>query len=213
MLSMPHWIGDRTEFLLNSSAVNPGEAIARVIRLLAAQGAEVIGIPCNTAHASEIFDTIERRSPAACEVVHMVGEVCEFLKHKHPGATRVGVLGTTGLLESRVYARCLDRYDYQAVEVPRDVQDACVHPGIYDPEYGIKSTAGVVTPRAISELRTGLSSLVRQGAEAIVLGCTEIPLAIREDVLGSVPLIDATRVLARALILRSSPEDLIEAAQ
>ena len=55
----------------------------------------------------------------------------------------------------------------------------------------------------------GIEYLVSEGVEAIILGCTEIPLALKDNQIKGVPLIDATGVLARALILESSPEKLI----
>ncbi len=50
----------------------------------------------------------------------------------------------------------------------------------------------------------------KEGAEIIIMGCTEIPLAIKDNKINGKPLIDSTKILARALILKSSPEKLIE---
>mgnify|MGYP000203337425 FL=1 len=58
MLSIPHSISDRTEFLLGKSDVNPAIAISEVICTLSKNGASIIGMPCNTAHAEPIFDEV-----------------------------------------------------------------------------------------------------------------------------------------------------------
>ena len=51
MLSAPHKVVDRTGFLIGDTSTNPGIAIANIINTLVSNGATVIGIPCNTAHA------------------------------------------------------------------------------------------------------------------------------------------------------------------
>ena len=60
------------------------------------------------------------------------------------------------------------------------------------------------------ELLKGIDYLDKEGAEIIIMGCTEIPLAIKDNKINGKPLIDSTKILARALILKSSPEKLIE---
>ena len=59
-------------------------------------------------------------------------------------------------------------------------------------------------------IRFGIEYLIIEGVEAIILGCTEIPLALSDDQIKGVPLIDATKVLALALILEALPEKLLE---
>jgi aspartate racemase len=65
-----------------------------------------------------------------------------------------------------------------------------------------------VTPRARADLERGVADLRRQGAEAIILGCTEMPLAFPEGSFEGVPLIDPTLVLARSLIKEVAPARL-----
>ncbi|MGM0497436.1 MAG: aspartate/glutamate racemase family protein, partial [Bacteroidota bacterium] len=59
MLSVPGKIEDRSRFLLGQSETNPAFAVSEVIQKLHDVGATHIGIPCNTMHAPEIFDTLE----------------------------------------------------------------------------------------------------------------------------------------------------------
>nr|MBP6788162.1 aspartate/glutamate racemase family protein [Promineifilum sp.] len=73
--------------------------------------------------------------------------------------------------------------------------------------HGIKS-AGQVTARARADLARGIAALRAQGAEAVVLGCTEMPLAFAAGEFEGLPLIDATWVLARALIRAVEPQRL-----
>ncbi len=210
MLSVPHSIPDRTEFLLGKSDVNPALPISEVICNLYKHGASEIGIPCNTAHADPIFSEIINRIPKEVKLIHMINEVAEYIKGQYPSVVNVGILSTTGTLISNVYPNCLSQYGLVGIQVSEEIQECHIHPAIYSTDFGIKAWSNPVTVQAKKNLYTGIEYLVEKGAEAIVLGCTEIPLALTDDEVKAIPLIDATKVLARALILESSPKDLLE---
>ena len=210
MLSVPHLIPDRTEFLLEKSDVNPALGISEVICTLYKHGASVIGIPCNTAHAAPIFSEIINRIPKEVKLIHMINAVAEYIKERYPSAVNVGILATTGTFISNVYPKCLSQYGLVGVQVLEEIQECHIHPSIYSPDYGIKACSSPVTAQAKKDLHTGIEYMVGKRVEAIILGCTEIPLALTDDEIKGIPLIDATKVLARALILESSPEDLLE---
>ena len=86
-----------------------------------------------------------------------------------------------------------------------------VQQAISNTAYGIKAQSNPVTPEARAALLAEAEKLVGQGADAVILGCTEIPLALTEPDLHGVPLLDATKVLARALIIAFAPERLKKA--
>lgn len=208
-LFRPSDLVDRTEYLLNPELPNPGLAIARQALELERMGAQVVAIPCNTAHAPTIFDIVleqlQKRNSKLI-FVNMIQETAEFLKQNYPKSHRVGVLSTTGTQLSGVYARYLERAGLENLLLGRERQEL-VHQAVYDKQYGIKS-AGHATGRARSDLLAGARALAENGAEIILLGCTEIPLAIQEDRIGSAFVVDPTRVLARALIREAAPEKL-----
>jgi len=203
LLSVPHSIVDRTDFILGKTTVNPGIAIAEVISKLTAMGAEVIGIPCNTAHASMIYDVIAANTVSSCKLIHMVGEVADYLKNSHSYVRRVGILGTTGTISVGVYTHLLSQYNIEVIYPSEDIQNLFVHSAIYDVAYGIKSCSNPVSTKAKNNLSMAASFLSREGAEAIVMACTEIPLALTENAIEKIPLIDATTILAKALIRES----------
>ncbi|PHZ85501.1 aspartate/glutamate racemase family protein [Paremcibacter congregatus] len=202
MLSVPHTIGDRTEYLLGVTDVNPGRSIAGVITTLVSQGAEVIGIPCNTAHASSIYDVILEMSPDNCKIIHMIEEVAREIVSSG-AVSKIGLLGTTGTLSSDIYKDTLAGYGIEVIYPSADIQSLFVHPAIYHHDYGIKVYSNPVITKARDDLFMAASYLSRKGAEAIILGCTEIPLALTEGAIDDVPLIDATTLLAKALIRES----------
>ena len=69
---------------------------------------------------------------------------------------------------------------------------------------------GLATEQAQANLQEGIATLKVAGAEAIILGCTELPLAFSEPTAAGLPLIDPTLILARALIREANPAKLKE---
>jgi len=210
MLSVPHSIPDRTEFLLGNSKINPATTISKVICALYNQGSTVIGLPCNTAHAKPIFNEIIERIPKEVKLVHMINEVSKFIKNKYPSIENVGILSTMGTSISHVYPDCFSQYRLNGIQVSEEIQKNYISPAIYSKDHGIKAQSNPVTAQAKKELLKGIDYLDKEGAEIIIMGCTEIPLAIKDNKINGKPLIDSTKILARALILKSSPEKLIE---
>jgi aspartate racemase len=209
-LSQPHQIPDRTQYLLGEATVNPAHAIAQQLTTLARLGARVAGIPCNTAHAPAIFDVIRQELQAGgtpITLLHMIAEVVQFLLPHAPHIRRVGVLSTIGTYLTRVYPQHLEPAGFTALVPPEDMQRELIHSAVYDPTHGIK-TQGAVTPTARAHLLTGIRHLQMQGADAIILGCTEMPLAITQPTINGTMIIDPTRILARALIQAADPAKL-----
>ncbi len=211
LLSRSSGITDRTEYLLGKEKENPAYAIAEVLLKLENTGVEVAGIPCNTAHADGIFSIIQdqlHRAGSSIKVLHMIDETVSFIASTFPDITRVGVLSTTGTFLSEVYNNALTLKNYEVLLPTLDMQETVIHPAIYDPVYGIKAVANPVHPMARKNLLKGISFLKKRGAQAVILGCTEIPIAIPEQLLEDVVTIDPTLVLARALIYSADPKKL-----
>jgi len=106
-----------------------------------------------------------------------------------------------------VYVDVLEPLGFTAVLPPLTLQTEKIHPAIYDPVYGLKA-CGLATDQAQENLRLGLDHLKAAGAEAVILGCTELPLAFAETTAVGLPLIDPTLILARALIREANPAKL-----
>ena len=198
LYSFPDRIGERPAFLLGKTADNPGEAIGDIMAELARAGATVIGMPCNTAHSPRILDAaLEKLNATGRPVrfVHMIDAVVRHVRQRCGEGARVGILSTLATLETRLYQDSLERAGLEALH---PAPDGCarVQEAISNREYGIKAR-NPVTERRLAE-----------NADAIILGCTEIPLALPEKELGGVPLIDATDILARELVRAFAPEKL-----
>jgi len=210
LASFSHLIEDRTRYLLKGDIKNPAESIFKVIQMLSSAGATVIGIPCNTAHADQIFSRIQDKVAAAgldIHLLHMIKEVCGHISREYPADTPVGVLSTLGTYKTGLYKKLMKK---QGIDIiPYDEALATrVHSAIYDTKIGIKSKSNPVSEQARRIVREAVASLKDQGAATVVLGCTELPLAVPEPVLNGVRLIDPSALLARALIREVAPEKL-----
>jgi aspartate racemase len=78
-----------------------------------------------------------------------------------------------------------------------------VDKAIYNKKIGIKSKSDPVHRDAIEKLKLAIEKLIIEKSDIIILGCTEIPLAIKSKVYNSIPLIDSTEVLALSLLKKS----------
>ncbi len=211
LFSLPSGIVDRTEFLEGREEVNPAHALFGVLRMLEEAGATVAGIPCNTAHAAPIYELIlEKLDAAGCRItlLHMVQETIAYLREALPGLNKIGVLSTTGTYRQRIYHDALAPAGFEVIRPTEEMQEEWIHPAIYHPGYGIKSISHPLHPQALVNLGKGLNYLEQQGAEAVILGCTEIPLAYQQLPHTDMRAIDPTWVLARALIRHAFPEKL-----
>lgn len=215
LLSLPGRIPDRTGFLLGQLADSPGPVIAAIGEQLIDLGASVIGIPCNTSHAPAILADLRRvvdRHPDV-EFVHMIECVGCALRSSVSGVSTVGVLGTLGVMQTDVYRETLQAMGFDVLYPATRERRERIHSAIYDEQRGIKALArsggcNTALEWARSCVMAEIDAMVGEGAGAVVLGCTELPLCVRATDRGSVPLVDPALELARALVHRLAPERL-----
>jgi aspartate racemase len=210
LLSFSQDIADRTAFILGETNVNPAHAIFRIIQKLESIGASVIGIPCNGVFAPQIFDVILeelKQTNSRVKLIHIVDEVAKFIRGNCPEINNVGVLSTTGTYKARVYVNILESNGIRVVLPDENVQES-VHSAISDPMFGIKAQSNPVTDAAKQRIFEAINHLRKKNAEAIVLGCTDLPLAVTEKTIENILIIDSTLILARALIKEVNPDKL-----
>ncbi len=209
LFSIPEIIPDRTAYITGEVTENPAGGILKVLSLMKQSGVTIAALACNSAHAPVIFDTVEsglKKMAPEIRLINMIDEVGRFISGHYPGVSRAGILGTTGTWKTRQYDR-LQGLDLQTV-YPCHEEQQSVHQAIYHPVYGIKSNSGNIPERAMEIITTTASSLRKAGAEILVIGCTEISLAVKEREYCGLPVADSSVILARALISAHSPEKL-----
>jgi amino-acid racemase len=167
------------------------DATAQMIdaaRRLERGGADVVLICSNTMHrmADEIAAAV------AIPLLHIADPTAERIRAQ--GLTCVGLLGTAFTMEQDFYrGRLRQRFDLDVL-VPDDAGRAFVHRVIYE-----ELVRGIVQPDSRDAYRDVIAKLVARGAQAIILGCTEIMLLVKpED--SAVPLFDTTTIHAEAAV-------------
>jgi len=203
LFSFPGRIKDRTEYLEGKIKENPGLILAEICIELSKAGALIAGIPCNTAHSPEIFNCIlDVLNKAGCslKIVHMIAETIEYIKKVLPQKSAIGILSTTGTYRQKIYYNKLIEAGYFPIVPDEDVQTELVHSSVYHPLYGIKTQSGKITEQAKMQLFTVMDIIKKQGAQGIILGCSEISLAIPGIEYQGIRLIDPTEILAKAMI-------------
>ena len=162
-----------------------GALLADAARALAAAGAEVIVICTNTMH--KVAPAIE--AAVALPLLHIADPTAAAIKAA--GHRKVGLLGTRFTMEQDFYRVRLEQRHGLHVLVPPADERAAVHRIIYE-----ELCLGQVLDHSRDQYRQVMANLVAQGAEAIILGCTEISLLVGADD-ASVPLFDTTALHAR----------------
>lgn len=211
LLSYPGDIIDRNAFLLRRVRENPAQALATIAYQLVGLGSTVIGMACNSAHAPPIFDEIKEQLLAkgcTIKLVDMISESAAFVRDEHSGARCVGLLSTLAVRRLGLYERALNAMGIETVAPDEEIQSGVVEPLIYDPDFGVKAKSTPVTPKAHQRLIQSVIHLRDKGADVVLLGCTELPLALQGREVEGVAFVDPTAVLARSLIRETYPDRL-----
>ncbi|GIV58698.1 MAG: aspartate/glutamate racemase family protein [Bacteroidetes bacterium] len=211
LLSYPGRIPDRTAFITGKTDVNPAGPIAEVAHELARLGVSVAGMPCHTAHAPPIFGPLQARlrdEIPHLRLLHMIEETIRFLREEYPSCRRIGVMATLGAYRTRLHADALEAAGLTPILPDENIQETIIHRAIYDPTYGLKAQSHPVSMIARQSLISAIEHLREKGADAVLLGCTELSLAFTEAEHDGLPIIDPTMILARALLRETYPHRL-----
>ena len=211
LISCSSLIPDRANFLLDIENVNPCLGMFECAKKLYAAGAEYICVACNTAHSDRIFlpfcESIEKSLPGL-KVVSMIETVAAFVKNYLPKVRTIGYLATKGTYASGIYREhFLKNEKFNVIEPELQGQER-IHDAIYSEEFGIKAHSDPVHPKARSILLYEAFKLYDRGADAVILACTELPLALN-PLDFSFPIIDPSLLSARHLISLVAPEKLM----
>jgi aspartate racemase len=167
-----------------------GDLMLTSARKLAAIGADFLICPDNTIH--QAFAYVQPRSPLPW--LHIAEVVADEAVAR--GYRSLGLTGTRWLVDSNVYREKLDPLGLECVR-PSTAQRDGINQIIMD-----ELVRGVIRPESISYFQTVIQGLKEQGCDAVILGCTEIPLIIN-DQNSALPTLDSTRLLARAALRRA----------
>jgi aspartate racemase len=168
-----------------------GEMMLASAQVLAGAGADFLICPDNTIH--QALPLIEPRSPRPW--LHIAEVVAATAAER--GFQRLAITGTRWLVESEVYPEKL---------AARGIE--CLRPNAEEREeinriIMRELTCGVFSPEAVAAFQRIITRMKSEGCDAVVLGCTEIPL-LMNDGNSPLPTLDSTRLLARAALRRAT---------
>lgn len=182
-------IPDRSDALMGRGSC-PLPKLTAGVRFLAAAGAASIAIPCNSAHAW--YENLQEEVDVP--LLHIAGAAVGVVRETYPARTAVGVLGTEGTLALGFYQERLTGAGFEAIEpeTPGDV-DLVMR--------AIRGVKAGAVDEAAELLGSAVTSLKTRGAEVIIVGCTDLSVALAASpLLVGANVVDASDALAAAAV-------------
>lgn len=155
-------------------------------RILEAGGAEILMIPCNTAHY--FFDVIKNN--ISIPIINMIEETANHINASKQ-ASKVGILGTNATVRTGLYQKAFSQYDIDII-VPNEEDQDIVMSSI------LQVKAGNSSSEVTDTLLPVKARMRERGVQRFVLGCTEIPLLFQKT--GGEDLIDPMDIMAKVAI-------------
>ncbi|MGA9918664.1 aspartate/glutamate racemase family protein [Paraburkholderia sp.] len=189
-------IPDRTSNLVGNGP-DPTVALYATCKKLEAGDADLIAIPCNTAHAF-----VERIQPYLnVPILNMLTVTVDHLRRAFPALREVGLLATSGTIESGVYRKALASHGLKQTTPGNGLQARLMN-AIYGPR-GVK--AGFTKGECVEDIHAALNDLIDRDIEVVILGCTELPLLLPQASFTShngrvMRLVDPTEILAKRCV-------------
>jgi aspartate racemase len=180
-------IPDRTRAVVDQGE-DPLPQLIESAKLLERAGAGILAIPCNAAH----HFVPGLQAHIGIPILNMVEETCREFCRRLPGARAVGLLAATGTIRSGIYRGAFATRSVSTIEPPLAEQDE-VQSAI------LKVKAGCHDSAIREVFQNAGGRLDSRGAAAVILGCTEIPLAFDPEAVGYLTL-NPTRILAGAAL-------------
>ncbi len=185
-----HCLGEYMEYVYRGDWQGVAELMLSSADKLAKTGADFLICPDNTIHHA--FDLVASHSPLPW--LHIVDEVAVVVKQR--GFRKLAVTGTRITMEGTVYQTKLPLAGIEYA-VPDPDERARIDSIIFD-----ELVNGIFRPEAHVYFQRVIDRMKADGCDAVVLGCTEIPLII-DDSNSSLPTLDSTRILGRAALRRA----------
>jgi aspartate racemase len=151
-------------------------------------GCDRIVIPCNSAHF-----WYSQLSKLGVPILQIVDSVAEELENLNLSGKKIGIIGTQGTIESGLYQYHLNRLGWECI-VPCKEEMA----GLVTPAINLIKANKFREPQML--LMRAMHSLIDRGAEAIVLGCTELPLVIRLSSEEGIPIVNSIDSLVNIVL-------------
>ena len=189
-------VPDRTSAILEGGA-SPVPVLLKGMETLKRAGADFVIIPCVTVH----YFLKELLEQCDTPVLSILDAVANHISQNHPKVKTVGLLGTNGTIQSQIFQKrltaegidtlvCSDPVQQQVMEAIGDLKN----------ENSGRSRADIT-----DTMTNAAAHLIQRGAQGVIAGCTEIPLALAQKDIAA-PYFDSLLILARSTIRRAGRE-------
>lgn len=179
-----------------SSKEDPRPEMIRTAKILETSGAGLIIIACNTAHF--FYEDIQKN--VSVPVLHTMQEVAKRIRLRMQSLKTVGVLAGPIVTKAGLYQKPLEKIGLRVLCPDTDEELGKIAKCVNEIKGGNKS-------KEVKQFLVNVAEkMVRKGAQAVILGCTEFPLVVQEGDL-SVPALDANQLLAEAAIEMAKAEN------
>jgi len=182
-----HCLGEYMKFIRRGDWQGVADLMLSSADKLAKAGADFLISPDNTIHHA--FELVSPRSPLPW--LHIVDEVAAVAKTR--GFCKLAITGTKYTMEGTVYQTKLPAAGFECL-APDAEERARIDQIIMD-----ELVNGIFTAESRTYFQQVIGGMSHKGCDAVVLGCTEIPLLI-DDISSPLPTLDSTRILARAAL-------------
>ncbi len=181
-------VPSRIKALLEGNGEDPTPALIKMAQGLQSAGAEFLAMPCNTAHNyhSAIAESV------SIPVINLIDLTVETVHQKQPSIVKVGVLASSAVLKTELYHPYFARKNIETL-FPSEEHQASVMQLIQS----IKAKAA--TEAEFEAYQLALSNLQAQGAEALIIACTELSV-VAQQINSHLPVYDASQLLADTII-------------
>lgn len=177
---------DRTEYILDNTKPNPLDNILKMVKKLDKNNVDVIVMPCNT--ASYFYKEINNATQT--HFINIVYETVKFIEKMN--IKKIGLLATEGTIKSGVYKELLDKFNIECL-VPNENDQKIINEIIYGCVKQNKKAN-------MEEFYKVSNNLQNEGAQIIILGCTELSALKKIENIDSLIFIDAMDILAKSTL-------------
>jgi aspartate racemase len=179
-------IPDRTKYLIHGGE-SPYQEMLKSVKFLENNGADLVIMPCNTAH----YFYEQLRKEINIPFLNMIEETAKYIKKQYPNEKSIGLLATEGTSKLGIYHQIFEKYNLKIV-LPSTEEQSYITKAIYNIKEGIQENDQLGVEKALNALKG-------KNINRFILGCTELPIYFAQHKF-DIETIDPTTILALAAI-------------
>jgi len=181
-------IPSRIKALIHGTGESPLPCLQKMARQLASLGVDFLAMPCNTAH----YYHRDIQEAIAIPLLDMVALSAQAIIQQHPDLEKVGLLASTAVIDLSIYASPFARHDVSLV-TPTDIYQSQIMAAIK------KIKTSHYGDEVVAVVQSAADNLLEQGAEALLLACTELSI-IGRQIRSTVKILDSAQILAESVV-------------